>query len=585
MICENTLWAGAHLMRHEDSVSQFTKEESDMSAKFRWMIVLSLTILLAIAGAVPAAAHPGLPPATGHGVQSSPAAVSGAWNTAAPAPTAGWLIGGASVDGCTLYAFGGNLPGGGAAPDVDHYNPVTNLWTARAPMPEGLYGIQPTPYDTNVYIVGGYLDLATGLYAASSTLIYDSLADTWTSGAPIPVGDNGIATGAQAAYDGKIYYFGGDDGDFVSNDTTWEYTIISDTWTLRASMPTKRENTVAVTLNGKIYVAGGADGADPAFPGLSTFEVYDPATDTWATLAPMQVARVSPGIATDGATIYVYGGMTDLGDAFSSLDSVERYDPATNTWTYLDSMAQSSAGMVAAYAAGRLYASAGLTAVGGDYTRIDTNQYLPIAASDCLPAIARSRRFAVTTDSFLNGTQPGANFGSASTMWVGFQNQMRPVVWADIPVCDDSAGCIPAGSAVDVAYLYLYVTEGRGFTTWDQSLIDSVTAHALLSPWTQEGATWVAPWQTAGGDLGPALDSTHLGSGRVGAWLRFDVTAHVQQVVAGVSPNYGFALTSADDTWDPTEAINGVRYGLASSEHWDASKAGYLRVMFRTFTE
>ena len=49
-----------------------------------------------------------------------------------------WLMAGASVDGCTLYAFGGSLPGGVAAPDVDQYNPVTNLWSARAPMPEGL---------------------------------------------------------------------------------------------------------------------------------------------------------------------------------------------------------------------------------------------------------------------------------------------------------------------------------------------------------------------------------------------------------------------------------------------------------------
>ena len=555
-----------------------------MSARFRWMIVLSMTALLVIAGVLPAAAHPGLPPATRHGVHSSPEAAPDVWNPAAPAPTGGWLMAGASVDGCTLYAFGGSLPGGVAAPNVDQYNPVTNLWTARAPMPEGLYGIQATAYDTSVYIVGGYLDDATGLYATSSTLIYDLLADTWTNGAPIPVGDDGIATGAQAAYDGKIYYIGGDDGDGVSNDTTWEYTIISDTWTLRAPMPTERENNVAVTLNGKIYVAGGADGTDPAFTGMTTFEVYDPATDTWATLAPMQVARLSPGIATDGAAIYVYGGVTDLGDVFSTLDSVERYDPATDTWSFLDSMAQSTGGMVAAYAAGRLYAGAGITSVDGDWERIDTNQYLTVAASDCLPAIARSRRYAVTMDSYLNGTQPAANFGQASTMWVGFQDQLRPVAWADIPVCD-GAGCIPGGSSVDVAYLYFYVTEGRGYATWDQSRIDSVTAHALLSPWTQDGATWVAPWQAAGGDLGPALGSTHLGNGKVGTWLRFDVTAHVQQVVAGVSPNYGFVVTSEDDTWDPTEAINGVRYGLATSRYWDASKIGYLRVMFRTFTE
>ena len=84
-----------------------------MSARFRWMIVLSTTVLLVIAGVLPAAAHPGLPPATRYGVHSSAAAASGAWNTAAAVPTGGWLMAGASVDGCTLYAFGGSLPSWG----------------------------------------------------------------------------------------------------------------------------------------------------------------------------------------------------------------------------------------------------------------------------------------------------------------------------------------------------------------------------------------------------------------------------------------------------------------------------------------
>ena len=38
--------------------------------------------------------------------------------------------------------------------------------------------------------------------------------------------------------------------------------------------------------------------------------------------------------------------------------------------------------------------------------------------------------------------------------------------------------------------------------------------------------------------------------------------------------NNGFLLTSNDD--------HGVRYGLAATEYFDASKAGYVRVYFRT---
>lgn len=88
-----------------------------------------------------------------------------------------------------------------------------------------------------------------------------------------------------AVWNGKVYVIGGDDGDYVSNNTTYEYTIATDSWALRTPMTTARENNVAVTLNDKIYVAGGAEGADPNYTGMTTFEVYDPVADTWDNLA------------------------------------------------------------------------------------------------------------------------------------------------------------------------------------------------------------------------------------------------------------------------------------------------------------
>lgn len=353
-----------------------------MATRTRWMSVSWLTILLLLVGILPAAAHPGLPPTAPFGPRE---AVPQAWGIDAPAPTAGWLMGGASVDSCTFYAIGGNLPGGVAVPNVDLYNPATNVWTARAPMPMGLYGMQPSASGSRIYVVGGYADSSVPVYAVTSTLIYDSASNGWSAGAPIPVGESGIGTAAQATSNGKIYVMGGDDGDFDSNTTNYEYNIAANTWTLRAPMPTARENNVAVTLNGKIYVAGGTQAVDPDYNGLTTFEVYDPATNTWASLAPMQVGRVSPGIATDGVYIYVYGGADSLGPTFSSLATAERYNPATDMWTYVDPMSASTAGMANAYAAGRIYASGGIVAVNGTFTRIDTNQYLAVGASGCQP--------------------------------------------------------------------------------------------------------------------------------------------------------------------------------------------------------
>jgi len=353
-----------------------------MTTRTRWMTVSWLTILLVLVGILPAAAHPGLPPAAPFGPRE---AVPQAWGIGAPAPTAGWLMGGASVDSCTFYTIGGNLPGGVAVPNVDLYNPATNVWTPRAPMPTGVYGIQPSVSGSRIYVVGGYADSSIPVYAVTSTLIYDSLSNSWSAGAPIPVGEFGIGTAAQATSNGKVYVIGGDDGNADSNTTNYEYNIAANTWTLRAPMPTARENNVAVTLNGKIYVAGGAQAVDPDYNGLTTFEVYDPAANTWASLAPMQEGRVSPGIATDGVYIYVYGGADSLGPTFSSLATAERYNPATNTWAYVDAMSAATAGMGNAYAAGRIYASSGINAVNGAFTRIDTNQYLVVGASGCQP--------------------------------------------------------------------------------------------------------------------------------------------------------------------------------------------------------
>lgn len=185
------------------------------------------------------------------------------------------------------------------------------------------------------------------------------------------------------------------------------------------------------------------------------------------------------------------------------------------------------------------------------------------------PTIMRSRRFDVVRDTFVDGTRPGAYFGDASTMWVGMFDQMRPVV--HVPITG-----IPPSAAVDKAYLYLYVVEGRGYTAWPGSVIPHVTAHGVTTEWLPYPVNWTSPWSNPGGDITAALDGTHIGSGKVGTWVRFDVTDYVQRIVRHEIPNYGFMITS-DDT-------NGVRYGFATKEYWDPGKVGYLRVMYRTLT-
>ncbi len=192
-----------------------------------------------------------------------------------------------------------------------------------------------------------------------------------------------------------------------------------------------------------------------------------------------------------------------------------------------------------------------------------------------LPAINRSKRFNLSADTFIDRTRPTTAFGGASTMWVGYSDNMRPVVKADVTG-------IPSDSIVTKAYLYVYVTEGRGFGPWSESVMD-VSAHVALSPWDEATTTWNSPWSAPGGDVSPAIDLLRIGSGRIGTWLRFDVTEAAQMMVSGMLDNNGFVIASnrfvdvkADD------ALAGARFGLAAKEYWDPSRVGYLRIMYQT---
>ncbi len=177
----------------------------------------------------------------------------------------------------------------------------------------------------------------------------------------------------------------------------------------------------------------------------------------------------------------------------------------------------------------------------------------------------RSRRFNVDRDTFIEGSDPSAYNGDAQTMWVGFFNQMRPVVHTPL-------SGIPTDSAVDTAYLYLYVFEGRGFANWATSVIPNVQASPVTTEWMPDATNWWTPWTTPGGDYGMAGPSTNLGSGKIGTWLRLDVTAAAEDMLRS-GFNQGFMLTSDD--------ANGVRYGLATKENW-TGYVGYMRVYFRT---
>ena len=90
----------------------------------------------------------------------------------------------------------------------------------------------------------------------------------------------------------------------------------------------------------------------------NTVEEYDPATDTWVTKASMPTARHVLGVAELNGKIYAIGGQKN-DDGIRILSTVEEYDPATDTWSTKASMPAAIWGIGAIGVNGKIYAIGG----------------------------------------------------------------------------------------------------------------------------------------------------------------------------------------------------------------------------------
>jgi N-acetylneuraminic acid mutarotase len=101
------------------------------------------------------------------------------------------------------------------------------------------------------------------------------------------------------------------------------------------SMATPRENhTATLLINGKVLVVGGDSGGavnSNAQVGLSSAEIYDPATLNWTPAGSLATGRTG-----HTATLLPNGKVLVTGGANNGtkINSAELYDPSTNTWSY-----------------------------------------------------------------------------------------------------------------------------------------------------------------------------------------------------------------------------------------------------------
>ncbi|KAF1084886.1 Thermophilic serine proteinase precursor [Sporotomaculum syntrophicum] len=160
-----------------------------------------------------------------------------------------------------------------------------------------------------------------------------------------------------------LVYVDTTDTEFIYGDTTDSESVYQTTeryslysgeiWNIKASMPTARYGLAAAAVNGKIYAIGGYNDVSGY---LNTLEEYNPATNTWTTKASMPTARTWLAAAAVNGKIYAIGGINNYN---TKLNTIEEYDPATDTWMTKASMPTSRCLLAAAAVNGKIYVIGG----------------------------------------------------------------------------------------------------------------------------------------------------------------------------------------------------------------------------------
>jgi hypothetical protein len=100
--------------------------------------------------------------------------------------------------------------------------------------------------------------------------------------------------------------------------------------TYPALLPAGRRLPGVAEYNGRIYAVGGFDDAGLA---VDTVERYDPATDTWTGLPAMPTARGGLGLVRVGDNLYAVGGDANGSAAGGKTGAVEVFGLASGTWS------------------------------------------------------------------------------------------------------------------------------------------------------------------------------------------------------------------------------------------------------------
>ncbi len=263
----------------------------------------------------------------------------GAWTATTSFSPARHNLASVAHDGY-LYLLGGRTDAGGALNDVQfaliNADGTVGPWTPTAAYPTPRWGATAAVHNGFMYVLGGRDGPTDYDLVSYAPISGNGTVGPWTATTPLPTARQGHAT---VVHGGRIYVLGGSP---LTNDVQFA-TLNADgtvgAWTATTSFPTARANIVSFAYNGKLYVNAGSNAAgalaDAHFASINPDGTVGAWTATTHLPRPRTAAR---GFAREGFA-YIIGGTHQPGFTNEVLSAPILENGALGAW-------QSTAGCI-----------------------------------------------------------------------------------------------------------------------------------------------------------------------------------------------------------------------------------------------
>jgi serine/threonine protein kinase/N-acetylneuraminic acid mutarotase len=226
-----------------------------------------------------------------------------------------------AVQGDKIWIMGG-LRNGVALTTVESYNPRTGAWETGPPLPIPLHHAAAATYRGEVVVLGG----TSENIADGSKRVFALRGGGWVE---LPRLTHARAALAAAVAGDKLVVVGGQNAKQLVPQTE---VFDGNSWTDAADMPIPREHLAAVSDGTYVYAIGGRFLSSDK--NSAALERFDPASGSWTKLVGMPTPRGSYGAAYIDGRIVVAGGE----EPTMVLNVVEMYDIADGKWSTLAPM-------------------------------------------------------------------------------------------------------------------------------------------------------------------------------------------------------------------------------------------------------